>query len=279
VKNEFAVQQATKLLDDLSKEMGKAAKHPDPDAIHDVRVAIRRLRQCLDVFSAAFPGPAAQKIDRRLAKVLNAAGELRNLDIAIELLKESRLPRTAGLSRRIRTDRTKGAKEFTRILAKLDDGGVPKEWRARLSKASGSDPAAMAQKILPSLASDFFDAGRAAADPAAKPKAMHKFRIRAKKFRYTLELFAPLYGLALDPQLRALRTVQKHLGAINDCVATNDLLEEYKKHEEPVVKDATKRLLQSAASQTRNFRRYWHKTLGPEQKTVWIETLKSKQIT
>jgi CHAD domain-containing protein len=89
VKNEFAVQQATELLEGLSKEMGEAAKHPDPDAIHDVRVAIRRLRQCLDVFSSVFPARAAEKIDKRLAKILDAAGELRNLDIAIELLKSS----------------------------------------------------------------------------------------------------------------------------------------------------------------------------------------------
>jgi CHAD domain-containing protein len=279
VKDAFAVQQATELLDNLSKEMRKAAKDPDPDAIHDVRVAIRRLRQCLDVFSAVFPDRAAQRIDKQLAKVLDGAGELRNLDIAIELLKESRLPRSAGLIRRIRADRTKAGKEFARTLAKLDDGGVAKKWRAKLSKSSGRDPAVMAQKILPSLASGFFDAGQAAADPAAKPKAMHKFRIRAKKFRYTLELFAPLYGPALDPQLRALRTVQKHLGAINDCVATNDLLDEYRKHDETVVKDATKRLLQNAVSKTSSFRRYWHKTLGPEQKTVWVEILKTKQIT
>lgn len=279
MKNAFAVQQAAELLKDLSKEMGNAAKHPDPDAIHDVRVAIRRLRQCLDVFSSVFPARATQKIDKALAKVLDAAGELRNLDIAIELLEESRLPRTQELIRRIATDRAKAGKEFTHILAKLDDGDVAEKWRAKLSKSSGRDPAAMAQKILPPLASKFFDTGQSAADPAAKPKAMHRFRIRTKKFRYTLELFVPLYGPALDTQFRVLRTVQKHLGAINDCVATKDLLDEYKKHDGTAVKLATKRLAQRAASKTTSFQRYWHRTVGPEQKSVWIEILKSKQIT
>ena len=75
----------------LGHELNKAAKHPDADAMHDIRVAIRRLRQCLDVFAPLWGSRTSKSISKRVRGLLKAAGEVRNLDIAIDLLKKARL--------------------------------------------------------------------------------------------------------------------------------------------------------------------------------------------
>ena len=48
-------------------------------------------------------------------------------------------------------------------------------------------------------------------------KELHRMRIAAKHFRYTMEAFAPAYGGRLDPWIRAAQRIQTELGEIHDC--------------------------------------------------------------
>ena len=80
------------------------------------------------------------------------------------------------------------------------------------------------RRALPALAETFFRAGAAAAVPGISATSLHQFRLRAKRFRYTLEIFDRFYGPEMIRGAEALKTVQDRLGAINDCAATIDLL-------------------------------------------------------
>jgi CHAD domain-containing protein len=77
---------------------------------------------------------------------------------------------------------------------------------------------------LPMLTRAYFRAGRAIFRIVPAPRALHRFRLDTKRFRYTLELFAPCYGPGLEKRLSRLRKIQDFLGEINDCVATRDLI-------------------------------------------------------
>lgn len=57
------------------------------DAVHDLRVAARRLRAFSDVIAHALGAKAAQRFVRRLRKVTRALGELRNADVLIGLVE------------------------------------------------------------------------------------------------------------------------------------------------------------------------------------------------
>ena len=46
---------------------------------------------------------------------------------------------------------------------------------------------------------------------------LHRMRIAAKHLRYTLEIFAPLYGKALRKPLKVVKEIQELLGEIHDC--------------------------------------------------------------
>ncbi|MGA2598614.1 MAG: CHAD domain-containing protein [Bryobacteraceae bacterium] len=266
------LETASALLDHLANEMRKAAKKPDSDAVHDVRVAIRRTRECLKIFAPAFPSRAARSIDKKLSKVLEAAGELRNLDIAIELLKASGLPKSGELIRELGKDRLSRAADFSEALEELD---IVQKWKSKLAgkEKENLQPADVAQETLPGLAAGFFEAGQSAADPAADSKTLHKFRIRSKKFRYALELFAPQYGPTLEKRMEVLKNIQTRLGNINDCFATQALLDEYRKGHKPLVDQAKEKLAKKALTQVRAFRAYWHKSMDQAQRDTWIEYL------
>jgi CHAD domain-containing protein len=73
-----------------------------------------------------------------------------------------------------------------------------------------------ARAVLPKLVDKYFQAGRKAAGATGSAKALHQFRIATKRFRYSLELFRPVYGASLERRLKALRELQQSLGQIND---------------------------------------------------------------
>ncbi len=82
-------------------------------------------------------------------------------------------------------------------------------------KPSGT-AAESAQAAFPKLAQKYFEAGRKAANGKQSPTQLHKFRIATKKFRYTLELFKPVYGPGLERHIDGLRKLQSVLGKLND---------------------------------------------------------------
>jgi len=76
-----------------------------------------------------------------------------------------------------------------------------------------------AREVLPKMARKYFEAGRDAVNEKRQPEELHRFRLETKRFRYTLELFRPVYGPQLDRYLSALRTLQGALGKVSDYQA------------------------------------------------------------
>ncbi len=68
---------------------------------------------------------------------------------------------------------------------------------------------------LPAVVAEFFALGRAAAT-GTDPARFHAFRLASKRFRYTLEIFRPLYGPGLEARIEAVRRIQSLLGDRQD---------------------------------------------------------------
>jgi len=101
---------------------------------------------------------------------------------------------------------------------------------------------------LPKMARRYFEAGRKAMDSKRPPEKLHAFRLKTKRFRYTLELFRPLYGPNLDRYLKSLRGLQGALGKVSDHQAIQRVLasdRELKSHIEHALKGKLRDLRQS----------------------------------
>src|SRR5258707_9546452 len=89
------------------------------------------------------------------------------------------------------------------------------------SSRSAAENAAI---LLPRLAEKYFKAGHKAADDKRSAKQLHGFRLITKQFRYSLELFCPIYGPSMDRRLAALRGLQRVLGKLSDYHSARALL-------------------------------------------------------
>jgi|YNPMSStandDraft_1061717.scaffolds.fasta_scaffold17923_3 CHAD domain-containing protein len=140
---------------------------------------------------------------------------------------------------------------------------------------ASADTAAAAREHLPALAARYFAAGRKTFARKADPETLHAFRIETKRFRYTLELFQPLYGPGLAERLELLRKVQQYLGDINDCVITERLLRSTSADGGP-----PKKLLRALAARSRQRRRklieFWRQNFdAPGAEQSWVRYLRA----
>jgi CHAD domain-containing protein len=152
--------------------------------------------------------------------------------------------------------------------------------KKRIDWDEAASTSANARARLPAVARAYFDQGRKLLDPSSSPAAMHHFRLETKAFRYTLELFRPCYGPALERYLSGLREIQDCLGALNDCAATRDLIAEKLPKHDPEREKIDGFLAQQGRRESAKFRRYWCTTFdSPGQEQRWLRYLSRRSGT
>ncbi len=258
-----AIEQAQSLFDSLVAQAKATQKSPDPDAVHDLRVAIRRFTQSLVIYQDVFRARDAAKLRKRLKAVLRLAGAVRDFDITGKLVSK-KAAAAAAVHQNLLRRRTVAVRELK--------AGIRK-WLLRRDSlpVTGHPPAIRVAEIaaarLAKDVRDFFSKGKDVASAGQSARNLHRFRIEAKKFRYTLELFQPVYGDAVETRLENMRDLQTALGDINDCRAANALLKEIGADDslrQAVKKKQRKRL--------EDFHKVWDERFAPpETRRDWLQ--------
>lgn len=222
--SKYAVTETKLRLKRFSRNLRRAAKHPeDPEAIHDLRVSIRRVVQAFKTFRDLLEPARVKNLRRRLHKLMDLCAAVRNCDVALVLLDQVGVATGASVSRLNKT-RGEAAEKLHRSLKKErrnhhaapDRRSHPKERDWKLDQSLETN----LSRALPVLAEEFFASGTAALSAHASYRKLHQFRLQAKRFRYTLELFERFYGGEMASGAGILKELQDRLGAINDCATT-----------------------------------------------------------
>lgn len=206
---------------------------PDPEFVHQARVALRRLRTGWRVFAPHLPTRLARHWAERCKALAHVLGPVRNWDV---LETETLPPWLAGLAatdaERLRTwvrrQRLKAHDEARRRLADPGFWWVPALALAQtLTRMTQADPApdepltAWARTVL---ARQQRQTLRRLAPPRRHdPEAWHEVRLDLKRLRYTTDFLAGL--LPMPKRLtQALTEAQALLGQINDLHTAQRLL-------------------------------------------------------
>jgi CHAD domain-containing protein len=131
--DKFASAQASRLLGKLAFQVRHAAKRPNEEAIHDLRVSIRRLSQCLREFQQFFPRRETKKILKQLGKVMDLAAEMRNRDIAIVLIGKDGRPAELAFVQNLRREREQAKRKLSRALVQWRRRDFSRKWRPWLA--------------------------------------------------------------------------------------------------------------------------------------------------
>jgi len=225
----FAAEQVGGLLRRLAYQAGRTSKSPHAGEVHDLRVSVRRFSQALAAFESSFSTQEVKSIKRRLKKIMRIAGDVRDYDIAIEVLSRFKSAPAAILTS-FRKRRKEAERDLTAALRHWVERRTYSKWRAALeSRGRGGvnhDPIGVtAMRTLEPMLEEFVGRGKRAVSPKASIDRIHRLRIEAKKVRYTLELFAPAYGAPFDGWMERIKALQDVLGAISDCESVREMIE------------------------------------------------------
>ena len=129
---EYVRRETGILLAGLASQLNRAARTGDAEAIHDLRVAVRRLSRCLRVFAPFYPARTWKPMRRRLSGLMDACASVRDRDIAIELLQKAGVPAASPLVRQLDEERRAAEEELRRQLRRWKRDGFSRRWRVRL---------------------------------------------------------------------------------------------------------------------------------------------------
>jgi CHAD domain-containing protein len=208
-----ALQQACDALAAVTTRVGDDT---DKEAVHDLRVTLRKLRVLLKLARPAFGRGQAHAVRRACASLQRATSPLRDLEVLEETLATLHRPGV-----RVRAARV-GRREETlrRQLVALCQAGAVEHARGQLALLLASPVQRPGLRPLAPWAAQRVDAARRRVLRRLRKgrcaKGLHRLRLAFKRLRYTVELLSDL----LPPELQALAplaaSAQQELGRIHD---------------------------------------------------------------
>jgi len=208
----------------------------DPEELHDMRVATRRLRAALALFSDVLP-VRAQVFREELGWLGRVLGAVRDLDVQQEGLAEMAAA-TAGWSAGARPDDHDPLAELSALLERERDtaraemlGALDSVRWERLAKGlaamvqQGPARRSLATRVpavigMPDLVVARHDKVAKAAKRAKRSGVVsdfHRLRIGCKRLRYALEFSSEVYGGRTSRFVRQLTGLQDQLGLMQDA--------------------------------------------------------------
>ncbi len=243
----FMLRRLPPLLDAFEKEIEGVRSAEDIEYIHRMRVASRRLRAALPLFRSCFPKKSYDRWISEITTITRALGEARDTDVQIAFLIKYQKRSLAAWTKRpdrvtteppaalalryllagLRKRRGRLQGPVLEALDALEKSRALMAMREELSRLETGSRRIPRQGLaygIPALAAYRIEA-RLATMLSFEPWVRHKeavaehhaLRIAAKKLRYTMETFGPVYRLGLKKPHARVKKVQEILGDLHDC--------------------------------------------------------------
>ncbi len=213
------------------------------EGVHQMRVALRRMRSALSLFRGLLDPKQSQHWREQMRELASQLGRARDLDVFItEGLADTagKLPLPGEAALHDLALRKRAETQVSAVLPLLESSNYQRfcvefpSWvnhsiestaviDDKRSRSLARPILKRARKLLDKQARQVLDAGRSVDRHDAL--AMHQLRIECKKLRYAAEFFRPLFS-GMGDFIACMKAIQDVLGVMNDQALTRDLLNE-----------------------------------------------------
>jgi triphosphatase len=214
------------------------------EPVHQMRVAMRRLRSAISQFPAAAETPLLGEARRGLKALADVLGPARDWDVFCSetglavgeaFTPEAQVARLLAVAERRRTEHYRtlnsfldGA-EYRRLMIRLAVLATSESWTAAVDPEQAAvldrPLADFAAAVLAKRLKRLLRAGQAIDHLDAA--ALHEIRLLGKRMRYAAELFSSLWPAKGSRRfIRRLTTLQESLGVLNDGAVAAQLMAE-----------------------------------------------------
>lgn len=228
------------LLSPLFRYWEAAAERSDEDIeyVHQLRVSSRRLAAAFEVFREFLPRRRTKRFERRLALIRKSAGPARDCDVFLTRIAQQPTPELLDpIASLLRTRRGRAQTTLRAIRLELDHGERPEQHASELlarlrarrpsAKRLGGCFDTWGKARARELADRFLDRAR---PDVSDIRDLHRFRVRVKLFRYSLEMLGPAFDpVAFASVQSSLRKLAKRLGEITDHSTAAETVRQWRK--------------------------------------------------
>ena len=207
------------LSGNLSAALARALSRSEVEAVHQARVATRRLGSAVDLIQPWLNSKSHKQIEQNLRQLRKGLGPLRDLDVMLEGLERYQAAHPAAvrwLQKRLLEQRAKARKQLRHGRLVVARQFLTPEVVAKLEASQ-----ARLKGILSRVIRLRFDDFSRSADALAARQAdldVHALRISGKKTRYSLEIAAATGAPLPREILGQFKRIQDALGEWHDCV-------------------------------------------------------------
>lgn len=205
----------------------------DPEGVHSMRVASRRLRGAMRDFMPYLRQRGLTPVLKRTKTVAAALGEVRDEDVAIIALEKIQKEAPAALSAALqqliderKERRNESREKLSSVLVASEMEEAKSEFMLRVEKATAvrargaaeSQPtySKMAATVIVERLKELEKLSESLYQPF-EVEALHDMRIGAKRLRYAMELFQQCWGRSLQTFAKDAARLQTTLGDLHDC--------------------------------------------------------------
>lgn len=206
----------------------------DPEGVHSMRVASRRLRGALRDFMPYLRKRGLTSVEKELKELADALGEVRDHDVAILALEKIVMHTPPQFSAAVKQNivgrrelREQARVELKSILKKSVIKELGSNFIAGVNKATTAQQRKTAQsssvtflRMAKAIILDRLQELEKLSDCLFQPldvDSLHEMRIASKRLRYAVELFQQCRGHSIGTYAKRASRIQSALGDVHDC--------------------------------------------------------------
>ncbi|NWG33418.1 MAG: CHAD domain-containing protein [Chloroflexi bacterium] len=217
--NQLLLEALEKRWKTFLAELKRCRAEFSNEAVHDLRVALRRLLSLIQLLNSVEPRPRLRKLSRALKIQLDEFDDLRDTQVMLAEISETihDLPGLEPLQRHLERREKRLLKDLRKKLSKLD----LKETARRIRKTHDALTAETKTEWDAPLLQSVDDAfqivrQRLTLVDSSQPATIHRVRVAFKKFRYMVEIIHPLLEGFPEANLKRMNEYQTLMGEIQD---------------------------------------------------------------
>lgn len=226
-------------LEEMCLLRKRALDFSDPEGVHDMRVASRRVRSALRDFTPYLRKVRLSASTRQVKDIADKLGVVRDYDVAIIALEKLQTKASPNISSELqklidaqkaqrgpaRRDLVRALKyktmaqlqpSFLQAIALALTPTSKKQATPRTTRKSGMSYKVFARSTLLKRIKELKELSPSLFEPQ-RVQPLHEMRIAAKRLRYALDLFAQCWGEPLSVFSREVAKLQSSLGELHDC--------------------------------------------------------------
>jgi len=222
-------------------EFKRCLTHCSEEAVHELRVAIRRLLAQLLLVEEVRPGSASTKLRKALKRRFKELGELRDIHVQREIIRRllRGYPALVMVDAELKRHQKRIVKQASRTLESAREKKLL-NWIVRVHRSllQGADESPTQHRLLGQImqatSAAFAEVNQRRLEAiVSDPSTIHHVRIAYKKFRYMVEALSPTWTGYSRKQLRRMAHYQRRLGRIQDLEVFRKLLQEFAERHPP----------------------------------------------